>query len=103
MTTRSPTERSDIRIAWWVLSVEFILLAGAGLGIGIFFFSLLPLSVALLVSMVALLTFPVARSRVESWQHIAIAIAMWIILSATFLILIFSFGREPFQWLLDWD
>ena len=73
------------------------------MGIAVLIFSLLPLSVALLVLIIALLTFPFARTRFESWQHIAAVLFSWVLLTITFLVLIGVFGRESFNWLLDWN
>jgi len=103
VTTRFETETNNTGISWWVLLVELFLLVGAGLAIGVLIFSLLPLSVALLVLIIALLTFPFTRTRFESWQHIAAVLLSWVLLSITLLVLIGVFGRESFNWLLDWN
>jgi hypothetical protein len=103
MTTRLGKETDDRGIAWWVLLVELILLVILSIPIGILIFSLLPVSVALVVLAFASLTFPFVRSRIASWLHVALVLLSWFILTITFTLLVATHGRDSFKWLLDWN
>lgn len=66
-------------------------------------FSLLPVSVAFLVCVAAILTFPLVRRRLTAADHFFYLSAAWVVLGIIFILLIQWLGQENFEWIIDWN
>jgi hypothetical protein len=66
-------------------------------------FSLLPVSVAVLVLITAVSTFPFVRQRLSAGDHFLYVSVAWFTLGILCFFLIQWLGREHFEWLLDWN
>jgi len=91
------------RLSWWLIAGEVFLLAVlSSLGAWLLF-SLLPVSTAMLVLIVAIPTFPFVRHRLSAWNHFLYVSVTWFALGILCFFLIQWLGREHFEWLLDWN
>src|SRR5262249_9050377 len=93
---------SSVRqLSWWLITAEaFFLGLLSSLGAW-FMFTLLPVSVAVLVLGAAVSTFPIVRQRVSTENHFLCVSVAWFALCILCLLLIHWRGRENFEWLLD--
>jgi hypothetical protein len=97
--TTSPTPR----LSWWLVAGEVTCLGLLSTLAAWLMFSGLPLSVALIVAGGAIFTFPYLRQRLSAGDHSFYLFAACLTLNVVFFVLIRWLGREPFEWLLDWN
>jgi hypothetical protein len=90
------------RLSWWLVMGE-VLFLGLLSALGAWLmFSLLPVSVALLVAVIAVTSFPFVRQRLRAGDHFLYVSAAWFALGLICFLLIHWLGHEHFEWLLEW-
>jgi hypothetical protein len=101
MQAANPLEKRH-RLSWWLVLGEVLLLGALSFLGAWLLFSLLPISIALIVSTTSILTFPFLRHRLTAEVHFLMTITAWGSLCALAILLIHRFGEKPFQWLIEW-
>ena len=94
-------ESSDLN--WKLLLTELIALSVFAVLCGFLIFSILPISTAIIISVLNVLAFGRLRHRVSAAQHFWGLFALWFLLNIIIYILIITCGRSPFGWFLDWS
>lgn len=65
-------------------------------------FSMLPITVAIIVSILNILSFWFLRKHLSPAQHFLGFFTLWCFLSIIIYNLILTYGRSGFDWFLDW-
>lgn len=90
-------------LSWWLVMGEVLFLAGVSTLGAWLMFSILPVSVAVIVSVSAVCTFPLMRQRLNAGDHFLCVSGAWFVLGILCCLLIRWLDREHFEWLLDWN